>query len=178
MKRIKSFDMFETIKVPIKVGDTILGGRFKNKKIVVKKIGKNAKGDITINDKPLLKFRIIKENKDEEKLLQLIEDCLQDLADDGFNIDISTYKIDISISESKFQLRYFKFGDISTYIEEIRSRLEEYNVYISVVEYRKMDGWRSCGIEEIKDHIKNNDDMLQIILKLYWDDRVKNLSGN
>jgi hypothetical protein len=50
------------IKVPIKVGDTVLGGRFKNKKIVVKKIGKNDKGDITINDKPLLKFRIVKDS--------------------------------------------------------------------------------------------------------------------
>jgi hypothetical protein len=57
MKYLKSFN--EMIEVPIKVGDTVLGGRFKNKKIVVKKIGKNKKGDITINDKPLLKFRII-----------------------------------------------------------------------------------------------------------------------
>jgi len=58
MKHLKSFN--EMIEVPIKVGDTVLSGRFKNKKIVVKKIGKNKKGDITINDKPLLKFRIIK----------------------------------------------------------------------------------------------------------------------
>ena len=48
----------EDIKVPIKVGDTVLGGRFKNKKVVVKTIGKNDKGDITINGRPLLKFRI------------------------------------------------------------------------------------------------------------------------
>jgi hypothetical protein len=52
----------ENIKVPIKVGDVVLGGKFKNKKITVKKIGKNEKGDITINGKPLLKYRIIKEN--------------------------------------------------------------------------------------------------------------------
>jgi hypothetical protein len=57
MKYLKSFN--EMIEVPIKVGDTVLSGRFKNKKVVVKKIGKNKKGDITINDKPLLKFRII-----------------------------------------------------------------------------------------------------------------------
>jgi len=50
----------EDIKVPIKVGDTVLGGRFKNKKVVVKAIGKNDKGDITINGKPLLKYRILK----------------------------------------------------------------------------------------------------------------------
>ena len=49
----------EDIKIPIKVGDTILGGKFKNKRIVVKNIGKNEKGDITINGKPLLKYRII-----------------------------------------------------------------------------------------------------------------------
>ena len=54
---------FEDIKVPIEVGDTVLGGRFKNKKTIVKKIGKNKKGDITINDKPLLKYRIVKEFK-------------------------------------------------------------------------------------------------------------------
>lgn len=57
---LKTFN--EMIKVPIKIGDTVLGGRFKNKKIVVKKIGKNNKGDITINDKPLLKFRIVKDS--------------------------------------------------------------------------------------------------------------------
>lgn len=58
MKYLKRFN--EMINVDIKVGDTVLGGRFKNKKIVVKKIDKNKKGDITINDKPLLKFRLTK----------------------------------------------------------------------------------------------------------------------
>jgi hypothetical protein len=58
MKYLKRFN--EMINIDIKVGDTLLGGRFKNKKIVVKKIGKNKKGDITINDKPLLKFRLVK----------------------------------------------------------------------------------------------------------------------
>lgn len=52
----------ENIKIPIKVGDTILGGKFKNKRIVVKSIGKNEKGDITINGKPLLKYRLLDES--------------------------------------------------------------------------------------------------------------------
>lgn len=46
------------ITLDIKIGDTLLGGRFKNKPVVVKEIGKNDKGDITINGKPLLRFRI------------------------------------------------------------------------------------------------------------------------
>ena len=56
MKYLKTYE--EVIKIPIEIGDTILGGRFKNKKTIVKKIGKNAKGDITINGKPLLKYRL------------------------------------------------------------------------------------------------------------------------
>jgi len=57
---MKTFSQFnEDIRVPINIGDTILGGKFKNKKVVVKDIGKNEKGDITINGKPLLKYRII-----------------------------------------------------------------------------------------------------------------------
>ena len=56
----------ENITIPIKVGDTVLGGKFKNKRIVVKSIGKNDKGDITINGRPLLKFRIVKEGVEVE----------------------------------------------------------------------------------------------------------------
>ena len=57
---MKTFSQFnEDIRVPINIGDTILGGKFKNKKVVVKDIGKNEKGDITINGKPLLKYRRI-----------------------------------------------------------------------------------------------------------------------
>jgi len=66
MKIILTEDQYEQltemIKLDIKVGDTIMGGKFKNKKVVVKTIGKNDKGDITINGKPLLRFRIIKES--------------------------------------------------------------------------------------------------------------------
>ena len=51
----------EDIKIPINVGDTILGGKFKNKKVVVKTITKNEKGDILINGRPLLKFRLMNE---------------------------------------------------------------------------------------------------------------------
>jgi GNAT superfamily N-acetyltransferase len=51
----------EDITIPLKVGDVVLGGKFKNKKIVVKDIGKNEKGEITINGKPLLKYRLIDE---------------------------------------------------------------------------------------------------------------------
>jgi|TARA_R110002020_G_scaffold134212_2_gene299352 8-oxo-dGTP pyrophosphatase MutT (NUDIX family) len=53
------FIKHEDITVPIEIGDIVLGGRFKNKRITVKTIGKNEKGDITINGRPLLKYRLI-----------------------------------------------------------------------------------------------------------------------
>ena len=56
---MKSFTKFiENINVKINVGDTVYGGKFKNKPIIVKTISRNDKGDLTINGKPLLKFRI------------------------------------------------------------------------------------------------------------------------
>lgn len=51
----------ESIKLEINVGDILLGGRFKNKQIKVKKIGKDKNGQKTVNGKPLLNFRIWKD---------------------------------------------------------------------------------------------------------------------
>lgn len=57
----------EDITIPIKVGDVILGGKFKNKKITVKEIGKNDKGEVTINGKTLMRFRLIDKDLDDTK---------------------------------------------------------------------------------------------------------------
>jgi hypothetical protein len=50
----------EEIKLNVKVGDTILMGRFKNKKVVVKTIGTDDWGMPTINGKKVATFRIPK----------------------------------------------------------------------------------------------------------------------
>lgn len=52
------------IKLPIKVGDVVLMGRFKNKKVTIKTIEWNDKGDLLINGKPALKFRLSKQDKE------------------------------------------------------------------------------------------------------------------
>ena len=57
----------EEIKVDIKVGDIILGGKFKNKRIEVKDIGKDEYGQPTINGKSILKFNIEKNLPNEKK---------------------------------------------------------------------------------------------------------------
>ena len=53
----------ESIKLPIEIGDTVLMGKFKNKKTVVKSIEWNEKGDLMINGKSALRVRISKKKK-------------------------------------------------------------------------------------------------------------------
>jgi len=48
------------ITIDVKVGDTILTGKFKNKKTVIKKIGVDKHGMPTINDRKVVTFRIHK----------------------------------------------------------------------------------------------------------------------
>jgi hypothetical protein len=47
------------IKLNVSVGDTILIGRFKNKKVTVKTIGYDEWGMPIINGKPACNFRIL-----------------------------------------------------------------------------------------------------------------------
>ena len=65
----KTFDLFtssfqEAIKLDVEVGDTILVGRFKNKKMKVKSIGKDEHGMPTINNRKIVTFRKLKEEKE------------------------------------------------------------------------------------------------------------------
>ena len=47
----------EIIKLPVEIGDTLLMGKFKNKKVVVKTIGEDEHGLPTINGKKVVTFR-------------------------------------------------------------------------------------------------------------------------
>ena len=53
----------ESPDLDIKVGDDILMGRFKNKRVKVKSITYNEKGDLLINGRPALKFRKVRNDK-------------------------------------------------------------------------------------------------------------------
>ena len=60
--RLATEGKLEEVKLPIKIGDTVRMGKFKNKKVVIKSIDWNEKGDLLINGRPALKFRITKES--------------------------------------------------------------------------------------------------------------------
>jgi len=63
----------EAITLDIEVGDIVLGGKYKNKRIEVKEIGTDEIGQPTINGKSLLKFRIEKHLPDEKKSKKTLE---------------------------------------------------------------------------------------------------------
>jgi hypothetical protein len=69
MLRLATEEKLKEVKLPIKVGDTIMMGRFKNKKVVIKSIDFNEKGDLMINGRPALKFRIVKSKEIDEFLI-------------------------------------------------------------------------------------------------------------
>ena len=62
------------ILLDIEIGDILLGGRYKNKRIVVKEIGIDELGQPTINGDPILKFRIEKHLPDEKKSKKTLKD--------------------------------------------------------------------------------------------------------
>jgi len=124
----------EMIKLDIKVGDTLMGGKFKNKKVVVKTIGKNDKGDITINGKPLLRFRILKEDTSEsdknkklstlDKLLHIQFKGIDDMWVDWSNYNCGMgeccdpYSISFILPEKNYFEYIFKIVDSSKYDDD------------------------------------------------------------
>ena len=121
---------FEDIKIPIEIGDTILGGRFKNKKTVVKKIGKNAKGDITVNGKPLLKYRLVKESiesfeEDTAELLLPIRDMgmqIQFFKSIPMLVRIFTGSVEYSFDNNSFDWKSIE-ADVQTYVSYMTEEL-------------------------------------------------------
>ena len=63
----------ENIDLDIEVGDILLGGRYKNKRIVVKEIGVDELGQPTVNGKSILNVRIEKNLPDEKKSKKTLE---------------------------------------------------------------------------------------------------------
>ena len=87
----------EDVKIPIKIGDTILMGRFKNKRVVVKSIDWNEKGDLLINGRSAAKFRITKESK--ESKMPMLKDLIKETAKGKFG---SIYDMKAQMKDGTF----------------------------------------------------------------------------
>ena len=141
----------EDINLPVKVGDTILVGKFKNKKMIVKDIGKDQHGMPTINGRKATTFRLAK--KDDTKIINSKkQEVTEGVEDPGifkavflaggpgsgktyvakqlfgiperFNISMSGLKMINSDKELKFLLNKFGFGtDLDKMPDELFSQL-------------------------------------------------------
>jgi hypothetical protein len=147
MRYIITETQFEELKnkivLDIKVGDTLLGGRFKNKKVKVKEIGKNEKGDITINGKPLLKFRIMKESVDNRIIDVLIKLDLPNYP------KIYDFLLEIGYNEDEIKEIYFDYFETISDSHLTPSNWMDYFFNIKGLDIRKSDGM----IDYIKDGI-------------------------
>lgn len=152
---------FEDIKIPINVGDTILGGRFKNKKVVVKKIGKNVKGDITVNGKPLLKYRLVKESiesfeDDTMELLLPIRDMgmqIQFFKSIPMLVRIFTGStIEYSFDSNSFDSNSFDWksieADVQTYVSYMTEELGYIFNLAYYIEDNSASGYKRLQIEK------------------------------
>jgi hypothetical protein len=95
--------LMEGIEVDFEVGDVVLGGKYKNKRMVVKEIGKDELGQPTVNGKPMLKFRIEKhlpDNKKSKKTLDAEKEKLDEAETalppgmEGFGFDVEDKESD------------------------------------------------------------------------------------
>lgn len=91
-------DITENINIPVKVGDTILTGRFKNKKTVVKNIGKDEHGMPTINGRKVVNFRTLKEGV----YVKLDEIPMSDLQKIDTYADKQLNPVDVVLTDKHF----------------------------------------------------------------------------
>ena len=138
--KILKFKSFEKIILNIEKGDILYGGRFKNKKVLVKKIGKNVKGDITVNGKPLLKYRLVKEAASYESFKEETDDILKPITYSGFTYRVekgSTYRTQIYYGNSKsydFECPEFEWDEIRADVQAyIGYMLQELDLEISFI---------------------------------------------
>ncbi len=91
LKSLKEY-INEEIKLNVKVGDTVLMGKFKNKKVVVKSIGEDEWGMPTINGKKAVTFRIPKKEQLKEISVQVYDNVERIETDDGTGPFASSWK--------------------------------------------------------------------------------------
>ena len=90
----------EKYEIDLEVGDTILRGKFKNKKVVVKEFGVDDKGQPTINGKKMLSFRI-------QKLMPKKESVNEDYSQRARNFRVALRRRLASMKKGK-KIKYSK----------------------------------------------------------------------
>jgi hypothetical protein len=146
LKSLKEY-INEEIKLNVKVGDQILMGKFKNKKVIVKSIGKDEWGMPTINGKKAVTFRIPKKDKLTEVSQQYLDNVERIETDDGTGPFASSWKQ----YHNQAKTRANKIGyDVVNRPEELKKEKE-------LVNYKEMDPRTQVTNFPIMQEPKNTD---------------------
>lgn len=89
------------ISIPIEIGDTILAGRFKNKKITVREISYDEYGSPTVNGRSILKIRIPKLYQMQENSMKLKEEVIPVLYKVEFNPQLKQDPIFVRMTDQQ-----------------------------------------------------------------------------
>ncbi|GJQ43904.1 MAG: hypothetical protein JETCAE03_34020 [Ignavibacteriaceae bacterium] len=144
------------IKIDLKVGDTVLAGKWKNKKIVVKDIGEDEFGSPTVNGKSILKIRIPKLYQKESamKLTDLIKEEKVSISDFKKALQYATETSPDKIKVLNFNPKIAKVHLPHAFYKE---KLETYlngtwkNKDFKVTDIKRATGIGSIYYIEIKD---------------------------
>ena len=146
LKSLKEY-INEEIKLNVKVGDQILMGKFKNKKVVVKSIGKDEWGMPTINGKKAVTFRIPKKDKLTEVSQQFLDNVERIETDDGTGPFASSWKQ----YHNQAKTRANKIG------HDVVDRPDELKKEKELVNYKQMDPRTQVTNFPIMQEPKNTD---------------------
>ncbi len=137
----------EEIKLNVKVGDQILMGKFKNKKVIVKSIGKDEWGMPTINGKKAVTFRIPKKEQLKETSQNYFNGIERMEGDDGTGPFASSWKQ----YHNQSNIRANKIG------YEVVDRPVEFKKEKELVNYKELDPRNQVTNFPIMQEPKNTD---------------------
>jgi len=147
------------------------------------KFNEKSKGDITINGKPILKYRTVKESASYDKLQEDVEDYLAHLNDD-FKIEVAGSQLVGNTIRNNYYVRIWKQKDTSkpynydNCVKFTWSEIEEEVLrFISIIE----ESWRInylYGIYQIYSSDWYNDSKSHEQRIMFTKEKLSNLDGN
>ena len=114
----------ESINVPIEIGDTILTGKFRNKKVVVKTITVNERNEPLVNGKPILNIRLTASDR-----IEMLHESIQI---ESVSVSDTEFKNNKVIFIKKLEKKIKSLIDKKTKIEY---RLSKYGLHIQINHY-------------------------------------------
>ena len=134
----------EGVELDIEVGDDVLMGRFKNKRVKVKSIDWNDKGDLLINGRPALKFRKVDNDRKLLPTKKSGEDSIEPDSDrKGIDDEFPYYKTENTMHECIAFSK--KFGDD---IVLGKNRDRNYTPELKIVREISGNGIEVCYVQD------------------------------